>query len=169
MEQFYIKAGEMLFRKKEAYLKTHLGSCVALCLWDEVMQTGSINHYLLPRQKDVAKDPLYFGEESNKLMIEEMINGGSKLENIRVLVVGGGSINADSSPFSIGAANIDVALDALEDYGIREVQKSVGGDVARKISFNVESGIVKIKEIDMKSKAICQKECRLMKNKKGFL
>ncbi len=62
----FIKNGDVFTTKEDVILKTELGSCVSLCLWDPIRKIGGMNHYLLPTRTEIRKNPTEFGDYSNK-------------------------------------------------------------------------------------------------------
>ena len=72
------------FASKEPYMvKTILGSCVSICLWDKRLKIGGINHYMLPNWtgNDLAS-PKYGNIALDKL-IERLQSMGSRVEDLQ--------------------------------------------------------------------------------------
>ena len=126
------------FASKEPYVvKTVLGSCVAVCLWDKRLHFGGINHYMLPTW-------------SGKL-IEKMKSMGSRIEDIQAKVFGGGElldVGGGKSSTMIGERNIMIARMMLEERKIPVVGSSTGGKRGRKILFFTDTGEVRHKFLD---------------------
>lgn len=142
-----------LFASKEPYVvKTILGSCVAICLWDPVTKIGGINHYMLPTWSgnDLAS-PKYGNIAIDKLL-ERMAHLGAKRENLKAKIFGGGElIQSGANGTLIGERNIRVARLILEEKEIPVVASSTGGRKGRKILFFTDSGEVRHKFLDKKS------------------
>src|SRR5574344_1419860 len=82
-----------LFASREPYVvKTILGSCVSICLWDKRLKIGGINHYMLPswNGNDLAS-PMYGNIALDKL-IDRMMALGSRLDDLQAKVFGGGEL-----------------------------------------------------------------------------
>ncbi|GAF01834.1 chemotaxis protein CheD [Saccharicrinis fermentans] len=139
-----------LFASKEPHLvKTILGSCVAVCLWDSKLKIGGINHYMLPNWNgnDLAS-PKYGNIAIDKL-IDRMLFLGSKIEDLQAKVFGGGEMmQTGSSKAKIGERNIRLAMLMLEERKIPVVASSTGGRKGRKIIFFTDSGEVRHKLLD---------------------
>ncbi|MDK2841811.1 MAG: chemotaxis protein CheD [Anaerophaga sp.] len=141
-----------LFASKEPYVvKTILGSCVAICLWDPLTKIGGINHYMLPtwNGNDLAS-PKYGNIAIDKLL-ERMVHLGAKRENLKAKIFGGGElIESGANGTLIGERNIRVARLILEEKKIPVVASSTGGRKGRKILFFTDTGEVRHKFLDKK-------------------
>ena len=142
-----------LFASKDPYVvKTILGSCVAICLWDPETRIGGINHYMLPTWSgnDLAS-PKYGNIAIDKLL-ERMGQLGARRENLRAKIFGGGElIESGGNGTLIGERNIRVARMILEEKKIPVVASSTGGRKGRKILFFTDSGEVRHKFLDKKA------------------
>ena len=139
-----------LFASREPYVvKTILGSCVAVCLYDSTTKIGGINHYMLPswNGNDLAS-PKY-GNIAIERLIDRMLALGCKRENLKAKIFGGGDlIGTDHSSMLIGERNIRLARIVLEEKNIQVVASSTGGRKGRKILFFTDTGEVRHKFID---------------------
>jgi len=138
-----------LFSSGSPYMVTTiLGSCVAVCLHDPILKIGGINHYMLPLWNGQGLASPKYGNIAIEKLIEKMIAMGSKKENMIAKVFGGGEvIETNITNFNIGARNIKIAHEMLEEKKIKIVSSSVGGKLGRKILYNTETGEVKQKFI----------------------
>ena len=130
-------------------VKTILGSCVAICLWDPVSKIGGINHYMLPNWNGNDLASPKYGNIAIEKLIERMVQLGSRRDNIQAKIFGGGDLIAvDRSAMMIGERNIRVARIILEEKKIPIIASSTGGRKGRKILFFTDSGEVRHKFID---------------------
>ncbi|MCE3226859.1 MAG: cheD [Bacteroidetes bacterium] len=128
-----------LFAEPEPYIiDTVLGSCVAVCLYDQKLRRGGINHYMLPFWNGEGLASPKFGNIAIEKLLERMIRQGSKKSDLVAKVFGGA--NQMNATINIGARNIQIAEEMLAGLNIRIISKSMGGTVGRKMSFNSESG-----------------------------
>ncbi|MBP8849196.1 MAG: chemotaxis protein CheD [Breznakibacter sp.] len=141
-----------LFVSKEPYLvKTILGSCVAICIWDKRLKIGGLNHYMLPtwNGNDLAS-PKYGNIAIDKL-IEKMVFYGSRVEDLQAKVFGGGEMmDTGKSKMLIGERNIRIAKLMLEERKIPIIASSTGGKLGRKILFFTDTGEVRHKFLEKK-------------------
>jgi chemotaxis protein CheD len=138
-----------LFASKTPHMVTTiLGSCVAICMYDPIMRIGGINHYMLPLWNGQGLASPKYGNIAIERLIEKMINLGCNKSVMQAKVFGGGEvIETNITQFNIGARNIKLAFDILEEMKIPVVGKSVGGKLGRKILFSTETFEVKQKFI----------------------
>lgn len=139
-----------LFASKDSYMvKTILGSCVAICLWDPVTKIGGINHYMLPHWNGNDLASPKFGNIAIEKLLERMIQLGAKKEHLQAKIFGGGDlISKGGSSMLIGERNIRVARLMLEEKGIPIIASSTGGRKGRKILFFTDTGEVRHKFIE---------------------
>ena len=139
------------FASKEPYMvKTILGSCVAICLWDKRLKIGGINHYMLPswNGNDLAS-PKYGNIALDKL-IERLQSMGSRVEDLQAKIFGGGELldSGKGNSIVVGERNIRIARLLLEDRKIPIVASSIGGKRGRKILFFTDTGEVRHKFLE---------------------
>lgn len=142
-----------LFVSKEPYLvKTILGSCVAICLWDSRLKIGGINHYMLPHWNGNDLASPKYGNIAIDKMIDKLLFHGSKIEDLQAKIFGGGELmQTGNSKTLIGERNIRVARIMLEEKNIPIVASSTGGKRGRKIIFFTDTGEVRHKLLDKKN------------------
>lgn len=121
-----------------AVMTTVLGSCIAACLYDPVARVGGMNHFLLPAPGPHASRRIVYGTQAMELLINGMLNLGSRKGDIRAKLFGGARVMGGLS--DIGATNIDFATRFLVDEDIPCVARSLGGTQARRVRFWPTSG-----------------------------
>lgn len=147
-DDHFLYPSTIYIKNKPTIIKTVLGSCVAVCLWDKLNHFGGMNHYMLPfwNGKGLAS-PKYGNIAINKL-VENMITLGSRRNNIVAKVFGGGEvIETDIANFKIGKRNIIIASEILREEKITILDESTDGNLGRKIEFNTYNGQVLMKYI----------------------
>lgn len=140
----YLAAGELGVYRRSLYVKTVLGSCVALCLWDGAARVAGINHFLLPTAPRAELDDLRFGSVSCSRLLERMRQAGAELRRLRVALIGGGSPTGGASDESVGAANARAALRVLNRHGLVVHRQETGGSYGRKLLFNTGTGALAV-------------------------
>jgi len=128
---------------------TILGSCVAICLYDPILKIGGINHYMLPLWNGQGLASPKYGNIAIEKLVEKMYQLGSKKGNLVAKVFGGGEvIETNIKQFNIGARNIIIAIEMLENLKIPIIAKSVGGKLGRKIQYDTHLGEIKHRFIE---------------------
>jgi chemotaxis protein CheD len=142
-EQKFIYSSGLLVSTKPIILTTVLGSCVAVCLHDNILKAGGMNHYMLPLWNGSGLASPKYGNIAIEKLINEMENLGSKRQNIVAKIFGGARmLKEQSNFFDIGRRNIELAQQILEQERIVIAAKSTGGVKGRKIYFNTQNGEV---------------------------
>lgn len=128
---------------KPAVIHTILGSCVAVCFFDQVKKTGGINHYMLPQWNGIGLATPKYGNIAIERLLEIMLSLGTKKEHLVAKVFGGGSVlEISNAYFNIGEKNILLAFETLKEFRIPIISQSTGGKLGRKITFNTRTGEV---------------------------
>ena len=142
----FIHAGEIYVGARPTEISTILGSCVAVCLYDNVQRIGSMNHYLVPLWNGNGLQSPKYGNISITRLIESMLNIGCHIENIEAKLFGGANvIDVSSEEMMIGRKNILVAKEVLKEYGISIVAQDTGGERGRRIMMRSDTGKIFLK------------------------
>jgi chemotaxis receptor (MCP) glutamine deamidase CheD len=131
-------------------LKTLLGSCVAVCLFDPTAKVGGMNHYALPRGSgdDGERPSTRFGVHAMELLMRAMRERGAAPHRLVAKVFGGSRVlEIGESAGDVARRNIEFAHHVLDAEGIGIVAEDVGGRHARQIRFHTDSGRVFVKAI----------------------
>jgi chemotaxis protein CheD len=140
-ERKYVQPGQIHVSAKPTAITTILGSCVAVCLWDEQRQIGGLNHFMLPFTVGTAMASPRFGNVAMEMLLNEMKAAGGRQPLLRARVFGGSCMfEAMRSSAHLGQKNVDLAMEILTRLRIEVVQVDVGGNRGRKIIFNTDEG-----------------------------
>ena len=120
-------------------LSTILGSCVAACIWDPDKKVGGMNHFLLAQAQSPSgsRDNRY-GVHAMEMLINSLLRAGARREALQAKLFGGAKIAANLR--DIGASNADFARTFLKTEGIPCLAESLGGNQARRVTFQPYSG-----------------------------
>ncbi len=138
-------------------LRTILGSCVGICLYDSARGNGGIAHIMLPTSKKVQTSIKKYADTAIPYLIEELEKKGSRISDFKAKIVGGATmfnLSENSVMGEIGKNNIAKVKEVLAQYNIEIIAEEVGGNHGRTIDFYLETGEIKIKSIGMKDKTI---------------
>jgi chemotaxis protein CheD len=124
-----------------AVLTTVLGSCIAVCMYDQTRKIGGMNHFLLPSREGEEGANVRYGAYAMELLINGMLRKGAERGRLQAKMFGGASMMGNLR--DIGASNAAFARKFLSDEGIPCVADSVGGTSARRIRFWPTTGNVK--------------------------
>lgn len=127
------------------FLSSVLGSCVSICLFDETVGIGGMNHYLLPFSDPADQKSAKYGAMSIELLINEILKLGAIRANIKARIYGGANISRSSQ--GIGEKNLRFGRDFLENEGFEIVSECVGGNQTRKVRFHPCTGVARVQFI----------------------
>jgi chemotaxis protein CheD len=141
-QRAYLLPGQLHAGAEPFQVRTILGSCVSICLWDKRQRAGGMNHFLLPASRDGEPASLRFADVATHTLIETLRRLGCRPPNLRAKIFGGSAMfqNPDRYAASLGARNVAAALDLMKTAGIPVSAKDTGGSYGRKIVFNTDDG-----------------------------
>jgi chemotaxis protein CheD len=121
---------------------TLLGSCIAVCLYDEQSQLGGMNHFMLPRSgNNLNLNPGYYGWDSMEMMIDKFLKMGSPFSNLKAKVFGGArmfNVDDNGSTHDVARVNVEFTLNYLAQKRIPITARNLGGTAGRKIYFSLK-------------------------------
>jgi chemotaxis protein CheD len=128
---------------EQQVIVTLLGSCVAVCFWDEKRKVGGMNHYMLPYWNGEGLESPRYGNIAITQLSQKMRDFGSRKEDIVCKIFGGAEVLSEQqSLFHVGQRNVELAFRLVEELGIPVVSSSTGGTSGRRIYFNTTNGEV---------------------------
>ncbi len=140
LPKIFIFPGNLEITKKPSQLTTILGSCVAVCLWDNKLHYGGMNHFMLPLWNGEGLASPKYGNISIEKLVEKMVWMGSSIENLEAKIFGGGNVlESGNNLYNIGERNIEIAISMIKEYGIRITNSSTGGKRGRKILMDTSN------------------------------
>ena len=165
--EIYLQPGEHFVGDASHRIRTLLGSCVSVTLWNPLQRVGAMSHFLLAARGAVgsgagsgavsgftepgslgalphALDGRY-GDEALRLMLAEL--GRKKVVGAQceAKIFGGGDMfpaRDASGPLAIGRRNGEAARSLLQSHGIEVTSESLFGDGHRQIVFDIATGHV---------------------------
>jgi chemotaxis protein CheD len=142
----FLLPGQMFASRGPLTVSTILGSCVAVCLWDQRVGVGGVNHYLLPEGESALPNRLRYANSANASLLEELLQLGAVMSNLEAKIVGGAHahVSDENSASSLGTRNVQAAVDFLRSTGIPLIGKNVGGKKGRKLWFEIQTGDAKV-------------------------
>ncbi len=144
----FLYPGMIFADRRECMISTVLGSCVSVCLWDPILRTGGMNHFLLPFWNGEGLRTPKYGNVAIPMLIEKMLALGSIKGNLRAKVFGGGSVLENTSGLlNVGERNIALAEESLAENRIVTLSRDTGGSYGRKVMFMTTTGEVFVKRI----------------------
>lgn len=153
---FKIKEGDLVVEASPHILTTAgLGSCVGLALYDPKRKIGGLGHIMLPGMPSMeaikGSWPTYFlyaGAVVGRLLAM-LADRGSTSYDLVAKIAGGASMFASSEGLSdsIGRRNAASITELLMKETIPIIAEDTGGSHGRSISFDLSSGVMRVRSI----------------------
>ena len=142
-QRAYVLPGQLHVSEEPCQIRTILGSCVAICLWDKRQCVGGMNHFLLPASRDGEPASLRFADVATKILFEKLHGMGCRTRDLRAKIFGGSSMFQSQNRYavSLGARNVAAALELLKGGCVAVAAQETGGTQGRKIVFNTDNGM----------------------------
>jgi len=138
---FYLEPGRLLVSTEPCTLRTILGSCVSVCLYDPELRMGGMNHFMLPRAPSSNETSFRYGDRALAGLVERLLRLGSEPGRLCASVFGGANVLSNMSEMThLGHGNAEYALDWLADAGIWVVTSDLLGSVGRRLDFHIGNG-----------------------------
>lgn len=144
----YVLPGNLAATREVRQLRTVLGSCVSVCLFDPLPGIGGMNHFLLPAGTGTAEGSLRFAGPATRRLIEDLVALGASRRRL-VAKIFGGSVSSESTAqgFQVGSLNVEAARRVLLEERIRVIAEDVGGPWGRKLLFRTSDGVAFVKPL----------------------
>jgi chemotaxis protein CheD len=150
LKPVFLHPGEMYASVEPANITIILGSCVAVCLFNERLSVGGATHYLLPTLGSEGLASPRYGDIAIRRLLQELHQLGSRNKDLRAHVFGGASMlqafRSGSSEL-IGDKNVGLALEVLARESIVIEKRDTGGERSRKITMRTDTGATTLKLI----------------------
>lgn len=153
----YLKPAEIYVTDKPTVVRTVLGSCLAVTMYNPRLGIAAVCHALLPTpdtQEAESRQPLNryrYVDSVIPEMVAKMREHGSTPDEIEVKMFGGADLLSSAEERKtnrpVGKLNVATALRVLEQAGLRVSVSDVGGTFGRKIFFYTHSGEVLLKRL----------------------
>jgi chemotaxis protein CheD len=143
---------EIQIARSPGILRTTLGSCIGIVLYQPELKIGAISHIMLsndPMGKDKIKNPGKYAETAVPKLIEDFEKEGCKIGTFSARIFGGSSMFKNiTSQFlqHIGENNITFVREILGKYNVPILIEDVSGHEGRTISLYLDDGRILLKK-----------------------
>jgi chemotaxis protein CheD len=126
-----------------------IGSCVAVCVYDQFYKVGGMAHVVLPRNEGRPGDNLgKYADTCVPLLVDEVIKQGGTRSRLVVKIAGGSQMSLAlglKNTFKTGDRNIEEVKAAIERQGLPLAAADVGGDKGRTVRMYISTGRITVK------------------------
>ncbi|MFZ2538365.1 MAG: chemotaxis protein CheD [Oscillospiraceae bacterium] len=129
-----------------------LGSCVGICLYDNVNKIAGLAHIMLPASaaSTVNGSEMRFADTAIPMLIKKMSIAGAKTIYLKAKIAGGAQmfvVDKNSLISNIGGRNVAAVKDVLQKLRIQIIAEDTGKNYGRTLYFNGLNGAVRIKSV----------------------
>lgn len=145
-----LRIGGVFASDRPAVIRTVLGSCIAVCLYDPISRVGGMNHYMLPSSSDVLhkQDPTRYGLQAMEVLLGSMQKLGARRDRIVAKIFGGGHVlNTSESDASVPQRNIDFIQRYVREERLEVLAQDIGGYLPRAVHFYTQTGKALVKRL----------------------
>jgi chemotaxis protein CheD len=138
--------GALGVAQTDGVLRTLLGSCLGLVLYERRLKVGGLAHVVLPRAPGGHSDtPGKFADTAVPALVRalEELAGATAL-TLCAKIAGGANMFNTTTANTIGAQNIEAMEQALRALRIPVLARHLGGEQGRRMTLDIATGTVTI-------------------------
>jgi chemotaxis protein CheD len=148
-----VAIGQWAVASAPVKVRTLLGSCVGVVLYDRVAKVGGLAHIVLPTARGAAEHPGKYADTAVPALISDIESrlGGKVRSRLIAKLVGGASMfpvdpaARENSALDIGRRNQETIEQILGELMIPIMARDLGGNCGRRLTLDTASGVVTIK------------------------
>ncbi len=140
-----VGVGDLKIAKSPKIIKTTLGSCMGVVLYDSINKIGGLLHLMLPKRNDRNGKLSKYADTGIPLLANLIVKQtNSNKETLTAKIFGGAKMfNVNNELFDIGKSNAAETRRTLKKMNIRIVKNKIGGTKGYQISLDTKTGIVR--------------------------
>src|SRR6267154_4819321 len=142
----FLHAGQVFVSAEAKPIVLILGSCVGVCIWDEVNAIGGATHFLRPSWDGTGVASPRYGSVAISMLLQRLLEAGASRGQLRAKVFGGGCLfgalreTGSNKEQHLGTRNVEIALEILAKAQIPVVSSQVGVDRGQRVVFRTDTG-----------------------------
>lgn len=142
-----------LARHPDVLVTYALGSCVGICIFDQLLKLGGLSHIMLPESGMFNKNDsnrMKFADTAIADMVQELVRSGADKRRLTAKIAGGAQmfeVQKGSVMGTIGDRNVTSVKKTLYDLRIPVLAEDTGLNYGRTVFFDMESGIMKVQSL----------------------
>lgn len=157
--EIFLQPGEFYFGDGTTRIRTLLGSCVAIVLWQPKLRIGGMCHFMLPSRSHgkVGVQSLdgRYAQDAMQMFMRELKRTRTTPGEYRTRLVGGGRMfrHTREAGIDISARNMEAARELMLHHGFTLHAQDMGGQGHRNVIFDLWSGDLWLKRVPLRSEA----------------
>lgn len=139
--------GELGVLQGTGILRTLLGSCIGLVLFDQRNRVGGLAHIVLPTSNGSDHAPGKYANTAIPELIRQIEQSGGRQRNLAAKFAGGANMFATANQNAVGDQNLAMVELLLKEAGIPVLGRHCGGKQGRRMAYDVGTGIVTVEMV----------------------
>ena len=135
-------------------IRTVLGSCIGIAIYDCVAKIGGLAHVILPDSTQGSGDPGKFADTATDMLIERVVDAGAVRKRLVAKITGGASMFGNEPSLGLGERNAEAVRARLTHHAIRLAASATGGTKGRKMMLDPATGTVIVEIIGKSAEEI---------------
>lgn len=129
-------------------VRTILGSCVSVVLWNRRLKAGALCHYLLASRQSPSSSAgtadAKYGSDALSVMAREVLRRfPASWSRYEARIYGGADMTGNGRQAEvIGARNVSLARDFVRELGAELVEEDVLGHWPRRVRIDTSTGVI---------------------------
>lgn len=130
--------------RDDGQLRTLLGSCIGVALYDRRQRIGGLAHIVLPESRGSTVQPGKYADTAVPELVRQMSRLADGKLKVWAKIAGGARMFAVGTASSVGEQNAMAIEKHLRQLGIAIVGRDCGGEKGRRMLLDSRTGIVTI-------------------------
>jgi chemotaxis protein CheD len=135
-------------------VRTVLGSCIGIALYDRAAKVGGMAHVILPCSQEGSGERGKFADTAVDDLLTQLLAAGGIRGRVQAKIAGGASMFGKPVENGLGDRNAKAVRDRLEHHAIPLVAEDCGGQKGRKITLDPTGGEVEVQIIGQPARVI---------------
>ena len=128
-------------------IRTVLGSCVGIAMYDRAAGVGGMAHIILPSSDGGMGARGKFADTAVDQLLEDLIREGGRRTRLESKIAGGASMFGPKVDYSLGDRNVHAVRRRLAHHSIALLAEDVGGNSGRRMVLSPSTGRVEVQII----------------------
>lgn len=125
-----------------------LGSCVALCAWDDTTRLAAMAHVVLPTGQDVVAASGKYADQAVPTLMQMLQRAGGNPRRAQWKLAGGANVLRGAGLPPIGERNVQALRTALRAHGLSIAAEDTGGYSGRTVRLHTHDGTLSIRLVN---------------------
>ena len=128
-------------------IRTVLGSCIGIAIYDRKSGVGGMAHVILPSSAEGAGDRGKFADTATDDLLQMLLSAGADRARLCAKIAGGARMFGKESQSDLGQRNVQAVQERLRHQRIPIVAEDTAGNKGRKITLDPATGNLEVQII----------------------